>query len=464
MGNCVSYPKFSVEQDSVADLTVATTLDERPTAGLCFFFVWLFIVAIYARPEDIFPPVGALHLTFLLGTAAALVFLWSLITGTVTVVWPRELRIVLLLTVWFMAGVPFAYWRGGSFEVLTHTWLKTALIFFLLTQTLVSLRRIYAVLWAIILSELVVTSYSLVASTQVRWVGDRLFGVSLGILGWNFLGIAAALTIPYIAVIFISRPSFLRSCVLAAAIGSTLWMLMLTASRSGMMAVAVSVVLTTVLVLRGTSRGRLLGIGMAVVLLAALCLAPAVFWERMGTILSDDPSIAANEEEASAEMSENSRWEVLKRSLEYTIENPVFGLGLGNLAAANGNALRRPDAWIGSHNTYAEMSSEAGIPALLLFLWLLGTACRGMLRISRTPQSAPRGPELILLARASLASLYATMFGCCFAHIGYEYFLYVCPIAIASGIQRISASSANGDAPLAGTLDSMERRLEQSWA
>jgi hypothetical protein len=153
-----------IESESLACQELARPRDTRPGAALSFFFVWLFIVAIYARPEDIFPPIGALHLTFLLGGCAALTFVWSLYLGNVKLAWPRELQIVLGLTAWFIAGVPFAYWRGGSIQVLTQTWLKTVLIFFLMAQTLVTLRRIYAVLWAVILSELVVTTYSLLAS------------------------------------------------------------------------------------------------------------------------------------------------------------------------------------------------------------------------------------------------------------------------------------------------------------
>ena len=116
--------------------------DARPGAALSFFFICLFMVAIYARPEDVFPSIAEFHLTLLLGTCAAVSFLWSLFSGGISLTWPRELRLVLLLTVWFAAGVPFAYWRGGSFIVLTQIWLKTVLIFFLLTQTLITLRRV----------------------------------------------------------------------------------------------------------------------------------------------------------------------------------------------------------------------------------------------------------------------------------------------------------------------------------
>src|SRR5215831_9501307 len=138
---------------------------------------------------------------------------------------------VLLLTAWYALGLPFALWRGGSLEVLTQVWSKTLLIFLLLTQTLVTAKRIQVLLWAIILSELVVTGFSIMQSSQVVWVGERLSGVNQGILGWNFLGFEVALTIPYIAALFITERSVLSTCVLAASSLSMLWMLVLTASR-----------------------------------------------------------------------------------------------------------------------------------------------------------------------------------------------------------------------------------------
>lgn len=437
----------------------------RPGGGLCFLFVWLFLVAIYARPEDIVPKLGELHLTFVLGACAALTYIWSFLTGDVELVWPREFLILLALTAWFIAGVPFAYWRGGSLAVLTHIWLKTLFIFFLMTQILLSLARIYAVLWAIILSELAVTAYSIAASSQVRWVGDRLYGVSMGILGWNFLGIAAAITIPYIAALFLRQRSMFKCALLAAACGSLLWMLALTASRSGVLSVAVSLFLTWWWVLRGHSRGKLLGAAMALALLATVCLAPSVFWERMQTMLSSDSSGASSQDAASAAMSEDSRLSVLLQSIEYTIEHPVFGLGLGNLEPARGNELNRPDAWIGSHNTFTEISSEAGIPALLLFLGLLFQSAQSMKRILRAADSAPGDPGLKLLAGATLASLVSFAFGACFAHIGYEYFLYTCPIALAVGIQRVIAAEPplTGEAS-ASSLPPESQLLTPGWS
>src|SRR6266852_6236375 len=114
-----------------------------------FLSLWLFTVAVYARPEDIFAPFGQLHATFIFGCCAGLAYLGAILSGRMGLLLTQELKITLLLTAWYVAGIPFAYWRSGSFQIFTHVWLKTLFIFFLLTQTLLTIKRIRGLLWAI---------------------------------------------------------------------------------------------------------------------------------------------------------------------------------------------------------------------------------------------------------------------------------------------------------------------------
>ncbi len=108
------------------------------------------------------------------------------------------------------------------------------------------------------------------------------------------------------------------------------WMLVLTASRSGFLDVVFSTALTSLLVLRGSSRGKIIGAAIALGLVVAISLAPQVFWERVGTMW-DGPGASTNKVAASARQSEEERGTLLTRSLEYTLEHPMFGFNLGIL-------------------------------------------------------------------------------------------------------------------------------------
>ena len=421
------------EQDSVRSAV------HDPGAKLAFFFLWCFTVAIYGRPEDIFPFLGQLHLTLVFGFGAAVTLLGALLRRSALLLWPSELLIVLLLTAWYAVGVPFAFWPGGSLHALIAAWFKTLFVFFLLTQTMVTLERVRKLLWAIILSELFVTFFSIVQSSRVIWVGERMQGFNRGILSWNLLGIAAAVTIPYIAAIFVARPSFLKTTLLAAAFLSMIWMLLLTASRGGFFNVVFSIVLTSILILRGTPRGTIVAVLTALTLAVAIGFAPKVFWERLGTVWSASDN-SASEEVSSARESEEDRLGALSRSIRYTLEHPILGLGFGNFALVSGTDVGRPEAWMGSHNTFTQISSETGIPALLLFVGLLFIALRNMKRIANSFPADSETSEVNLMARATLASLLSFAFGAFFAHLAYEYYLFYL-IAIACGIQHVARVS-----------------------
>jgi O-antigen ligase len=425
-------------------LTIRATFQEQTFSAWAkdrrvrwaFFFLWLFTIAVYARPEDIFPALGMLHLTFTCGLLAGLAYLVAWVSGKTRPFWTTEMGVVLLLTGWYIAGLPFALWRGGSFQVLTNVWLKTVLIFFLLTQTLLTSERIRALLWAIILSELVVTSFSIIDASSVTWVGGRMLGVSMGILGWNFLGIAAAMTIPYIAALFMLQRSFLKASLLITASASMLWMLVLTASRGGLLNVVLSVGLTLLMVLRGSARGRLTGMAIVLTLFVAIALAPKVLWQRLGTVWNDS-DIYVDQVAASAAASQEDHIAVLNRSIRYTFEHPIFGLGLGNFQVASGIELNQPGAWVGTHNTFTEVSSEAGIPALVMLVALLTIAVRNMKAISRMPAISSEDMELSFMARATLVSLLSFIFGAFFVHVAYEYYFFY-PVAVAVAIRSLA--------------------------
>jgi O-antigen ligase len=410
-------------------------------AELAFGFLWLFTFVLYARPEDIVPAVGAFHMTFVFGICAGLAYFGALVSGRARLLRSPELLIVLLLTAWFMLGIPFAYWRGGSFNLLTGVWFKTLFGFFLLTQILTTVGRIRQLLWAIIFSQLVATGASiLLQGNGASQIGGRATGINQAMFGWNFLGITASVTLPYIAALYISRRSVLRTGALLLTVALTMWLLILTASRGGFLGVILSIALTWLVVLRGSRRGRFVGIVVAICLVIALAKAPDVFWGRLQTVWGGSGS-SVNATTESAEESTRSREFMLQQSIKYTLQNPIVGLGIGNFADYNDHLLQRPEEDFGTHNTYTQISSEAGIPALVLFLWLLQMIFLHSKKTARQFANDPENAELHLLARATLVSMASFAFGGLFAHIGYEYLLYYLA-GISAGFWTITRENA----------------------
>ncbi len=411
----------------------ATTRDQG--AKIAFGLLCLFTFSVFGRPEDLLPALGSLHLTLVCAACASLAYLGALALGRTRMQWSTEHSIVLALTAWFTLGVPFAYWRGGSFVILTQTWFRTLLIFFLLTQTLATVSRVRKIIWAILLSELMVSCASIVQQAKPGLEeGGRLSGVNMVFLGWNYFGITVSLTLPFLAFLCVSsQRSTLRTSLLLAVTVFTTWMLLLTASRGGFLNMLFSMALTWWFLLRHSLRGRVVGLFVAICLAVAVTTAPDVFWLRMHTIWTDS-EVSTNSISEAAEESTKGRGFLLTQSIKYTFQHPIFGVGLGNFPGYNAAQFHRPDAWFETHNTFTQLSSEAGIPALLLFLALLFRLSRKMKMLAGQLSGDPASEELCLLVKATLVSTLSFAFAGFFAHLAYEYlFYYVAGIAVAIG-------------------------------
>ena len=415
---------------------VDTRTSSPARARWAYFFLLLFTLFLYARPNDYIRNSMLLHAALITGICAGAFYLTALIAGKAPPVWSTELKLMFLLTGWFLLGVPFSVWRSNSLDLIVQGWVKTLFIFFLITQTVLSLDRIRRLLWMIIWSELVVAGLSVVLRENITergqhviQQGDRLGGVTMGFLSANFLGIAIGMTLPFMAVLFVTRRSLLKSIVLLATCALTMWMLVLTRSRSGLLTVLISTALTWLLILRGRARGRVAGFALLLMIAIAAALAPQAFWDRVGSMWngSDERSGVV----ISAEESVWARKDALQHSIEFTLEHPIFGLGLGNFVVVYGSRVGKGYAWIGTHNTFTQLSSEAGIPALLLYVAMSLVLLRNLGRITRSLSNSPQAAELDLLARGTIAATWSFLFGELFAHLAYDfYFYYVIGIGI----------------------------------
>ena len=77
---------------------------------------------------------------------------------------------------------------------------------------------------------------------------------------------------------------------------------------------------------------------------------------------------------------------------------PLTGIGLGEFKPLLGEYSGDPNFHQIAHNSYLEIAAEQGIPALLLFLWLLWETFRAL---SRTRKIAVRSKDLFLFPMAA---------------------------------------------------------------
>lgn len=121
--------------------------------------------------------------------------------------------------------------------------------------------------------------------------------------------------------------------------------------------------------------------------LIAFVIVPNRVVERVGTIST------ASETDQSAQMRFNS-WYVCGQIME---DHPLLGIGPRNMLQLYGRYLETESVRV-AHNSFLQMAVDAGLPALLMFLGLIGSS---IWRLRRTRQALKdRAPDSPLIAYA----------------------------------------------------------------
>jgi O-antigen ligase len=276
----------------------------------------------------------------------------------------------------------------------------------------------------------------------------RYYGVSYGILWGNTLGTVVGMTLPFMAVLLITRRSTFKTIVLLFTFVISSWVVAASASRAGIICIAASLLLTWMLVLKEGAGKRLLGVLFVGGVLIILAFAPGVLRDRFRAMFDNGPPNSRAEE--SALQSQQDRASLLRNSIQYTFEHPLLGVGLGNFMVENGTRTQQSSGWLVTHNSYTEVSSEAGIPALVMYVVVMLVSLRRSWRISKREELSR---ETRSFASATSVSILIFMLGCTFASLSYGTCLYFF-IAIAVGL-----AAEDSRTPIPNTRNALSRTV-----
>jgi O-antigen ligase len=115
-----------------------------------------------------------------------------------------------------------------------------------------------------------------------------------------------------------------------------------------------------------------------------------------------------------ATASSSARRHLIDRAFEMTLQNPFFGVGIGQFPTViwtEGKALGVHEASLGTHNSYLQVSAETGIVAFGCYLSVLFLSISRFYRIYR---QASRNPQLKELKAQSLCWFAASV---CYAAV-----------------------------------------------
>ena len=213
----------------------------------------------------------------------------------------------------------------------------------------------------------------------------------------NDLAFFLIFSVPFcILVTLAANEYFFKGAGIVAAFG-----LLLAAFRTGSRGgIVLAVVLFAMLFLAASPILRFVGTLSLVMLLAiGIFIAPHSVIERyqlMTTTGAENPNAGLSTEEERAVESSIDRMELLKTSIRYTLRHPFLGVGPGMFEVAVSDDFSKTKdqeeinmAWHATHNTYTQISCEAGIPALVVFVSILVYGLRTTFRLHRSLRGRP---------------------------------------------------------------------------
>lgn len=394
---------------------------EGPIVSLGAFALFALLFLSFGRLTDFF--LDYLHLPFVISVVCVIT---AIMNRNLLVAFKSPVGIALtLFSLWLVVDIPFSFWRSNSLELVSDDWAKSFGLFVVTAALLPSLRQCTRAVKVLAFAFLTTSLLGLVYGT----LAQGRFALTQGLyMGSNEL--ATAMAQGCVFWLFMMRNpahSFPKRILSAIPLIPLLIILTDTASRAGLVVIGVVAVMTFF----HSSAGGKAAIAAALVLsvAAGLIFMPATSRQRFATIFGGDPAQVEDDAEASgisasAVASATQRAFLLKRSITLTFEHPLFGVGPGQFPVAEAGLSQdegKPGLWLGTHNTYTQISSEGGIPALLLFVASLYFCWRELSAAEKIHRNNPHPNSAGYLAVAYTLRLalisYVVFF--CFEHIGY---------------------------------------------
>jgi O-antigen ligase len=393
---------------------------------LAFAGVYLFTLMLYARPNDLFPALGAFPLVKIVSISVLLIYIGSKISaGGRLSVWTLEMTMLVVIAALGLLLMPIAVSPQQSIDMLTDTYLKTVIIFILMINLIDTRQRIFS-MWKLVVicgAALGVGAIKSYINGEFAMKGLRIEGLVGGMFeNPNDLATALDLLLPFaVALTLISKGLarlFYLVCAAVLAIG-----VLFTLSRGGFLGlIAASGVLLWKL---GRWRRLKTTLGVALICGILLAVMPGGYGARIVTIFNTE-----QDQTGSAQQ----RRELLERAASVAISHPIVGVGMGNFHIYS---IREKAA----HNSYLEIAAELGVMGLIAYLILIFAPLRSLRRIERQTRGmrSESEREMYWLSVCIQAAFIAYLVCSFFASIQYLWYLYY-TAAYAVALRQIHAA------------------------
>jgi O-antigen ligase len=336
--------------------------EATPESEWPFRWMLLFTAALFLRPQDILPPLEALHLAEL----SAMAGLISLLAGrlsrgqTITRLTP-EFSGVLAFGAVLLATAPFSIWFGGAVGTFQDMYLKVILVYLLAVNVLISPKRLERLTWLLILALGYIGFRAILdyaSGSNTTGHGTRVRGSVGGMMkNPNDMALNMVVFLPLAAFMAMEGNTTLKRLAAAACVLFMIGAIIASGSRGGFLGFAVMLMVLAAFAAR--KRPGLVFAGVLAVMLA-LPMAPSSYWRRISSITDESKDDV---------QSSQARKKLMGEAFDTFVEFPITGVGAGMFR--NYNPPGRDEAWHEAHNVWLQVAAELGIFGFAAFLFLV---------------------------------------------------------------------------------------------
>lgn len=406
--------KVPVGLQTMASLPEAMQADSPGKHQVAFACLYLVMVLMYVRPQEIMPEVfGYLPVVKIATIVTMLVYVASkLNAGERLISWSLEMKMVMVIGALGLIFLPFAASPQDSFNILFDPFIKTIIIFVMLVNLVDTRARLYSLLQILVVCEV------LYAFSAIKTFLEGGYGESASfdhrIQGWgtmygnpNDFASALNLMLPFAVIFALRRQGWARLFYFACA-GISALGVFVTFSRSGFIGLVASGFLLLWKLSRG-NRVRVI-VATAIVAVALLVASPGKYMARLSTIFNPATDTTNSAQE---------RQVLLKLAAELAVKRSIIGIGMGNFHIYSIHEKA-------AHNSFLETAAELGIGGFIAYLTLIFAPIRSLRRIEReTRQSGTKSErEMEVLSICFQASFIAYIIYGFFGSVQYLNSLY----------------------------------------
>jgi len=436
------------------------TLDDRPSSrgaartkavavarktgwDLLLVCVALYIATAVGRIHEVFPILLPLKLTLLSAVLSiGLCLLQQRGQRRLTLVRSRTTTWLIALVCWGALTVPGALHQGLAFQTWSD-FARTAVMFAVLVASVRSTRdveRLILVYFAVTVVYVAVVISRFKMGSGANWRLGDLYTYDA-----NDLATLIATAMPF-GLYFVLADRRLGVRLLAlTGLGLLAVGLIRSGSRGGFLAFLAVTAFVLLFVTTIPVRSRVAGLIVIIAIVSGT--ASDKYWSQMQTIVHYKQDYNMT--------SDVGRVKIWKRGIGYMLDRPLFGVGMRNFQVAEGTISPRARLrdrgvgvwWGAAHNTYVQAGAELGVPGVLIFLTMLGTAFYSLCRVARRALRAnPAGNDMSRLAQSLMAALIGFTVGAIFLSLAYSDMLYTL-LALSVSLAKLARSDAARPVP-----------------